>query len=202
MQMFLAWTTTYITMLIKGSVLPRKQVFSLAISQHTLALSHPDGLSVSWTCCILLLLGGFVSNASFSELSVWTLSFTSFKTLLQHHLLTFADFPWAGSLPTPLHPHILLHTIKCFSWPEVPFSNCSLNPLTAWTVCFSWFAKSLLLSLVGLINFLNEYIFFMDCIISCTVHINEITAIKYSQPSVFADVEPWIWRVDWTPHFI
>ena len=99
--MFLAWTTTYITMLIKGSVLPRKQVFSLAISQHTLALSHPDGLSVSWTCCALLILGGFVSNVSFSELSVWTLSFTSFKTLLQHHLLTFPEQARCPLLCTP-----------------------------------------------------------------------------------------------------
>ena len=30
----------------------------------------------------------------------------------------------------------------------------------------------------------------MDYIISCSIHINEITALKYSQPSVFSDVEP------------
>ena len=101
--MFLAWTVTNITVLIAGSVLPRTQVFSLAVSQHTRAL-------LPWPCCVLLLLGGFVSNASFSDLSAWTLSFTSFKTSFKHHQLTFADFPLAGSLPAPLHPHILLHT--------------------------------------------------------------------------------------------
>lgn len=30
----------------------------------------------------------------------------------------------------------------------------------------------------------------MDYIISCSIHISEITAIKYSQPSVFSEVEP------------
>lgn len=158
--MFLAWTTTYITMLIKGSVLPKKQVFSLAISQHTLALSHPDGLSVSWTYCVLLLLGGFVSNASFSELPIWTLSFTSFKTAQASPV----DFCWLSPSRLIDHssapPHPATHN-KMLLMARVSIFQLLSEPLDCLNCILLFLVRQVSAVIPGELNKFFEWIHFL-----------------------------------------
>ena len=86
-------------------------------------------------------LGVFVSDAFFPDLSAWTWSFSSFRTLLKHHVLTGADLPRAAFV-TSSRLHIMSHTsVKVLLIATGTLSQPLSEPLD----CMDWILFFLLL---------------------------------------------------------
>lgn len=163
-----------------------EQDFSLAMSQHTLCTPVP------WqTCGFLNMLyslssWGFCQWCSLPWFICLDIVFFIFKTLLKHHLLTYADFPRQGQLLPPPCSQIALYTymsvkVLIVTTSDIPESVFQLvsDPLHCMdcSLCF-FVSRCLILFLVGLRNTFWITTFSLWTIVFLA-HINEIIAIKY-----------------------